>query len=94
MIIKIDDNYRVETDDLNYILIANRETVNPKTKEKGMKDHTLGYFSSLGSALKYMAKYEVRNMQGTCNVDEYLAQCVKKLDRLDAIVDRLDTLEN
>ena len=94
MIIKIDDAYRVETDDLNYILIANRETVNPKTKEKGMKDHTLGYFSSLGSALKHMAKYEVRNMQGTCNVDDYIALCDKELDRMNAIVDRLDTLEN
>lgn len=94
MIIKIDDTYRVETDDLNYILIANRETVNPKTKEKGMKDHTLGYFSSLGSALKHMAKYEVRNMQETCNIDEYIALCEKELDRLNAITDRLDTLEN
>ena len=34
MIIKIDDTYRVETDDLNYILIANRETVNPKTRRR------------------------------------------------------------
>jgi len=94
MIIKIDDNYRVETDELNCILIVNRETVNPKTKEKGMKEHTLGYFSSVGSALKYLAKYEVRNMQETCNIDEYIALCEKELDRLNAIVDRLDTLEN
>lgn len=94
MIIKIDDNCRVETDELNCILIAKRETVNPRTKEKGMKEHTLGYFSSLGSALKYLAKYEVRNMQGTCNIDEYIALCEKELDRLNAIVDRLSIPEN
>lgn len=94
MNIKIDDNYRVETDELNCILIVKRETVNHKTKKKGMKEHILGYFSSLGSALKYLAKYEARNMQGTGSIDEYIALCDKELDRLNAIIDRLSIPEN
>lgn len=94
MNIRIDENCRVETDELNYILYLTKPTVNPKTRVESMKEHTLGYFSSLGSALKYLAKYEVRNVKETCNIDEYIALCEKELDRLNAIVDRLNTLEN
>lgn len=93
MIVRIDDVYRIETDELNCELIAERETKNPKTKEVNIRDHTLGYFSSVGSALRYLAKYEVRKEKKECNFEEYIALCDKELDRLNEITSHLDTLE-
>lgn len=66
--IKINDTYRVEIHNYDFVLI-----------KRGKKcDATLGYFPSLKHALAWLKREEVKSL-GTLTVDEYINE-LRKLE--------------
>ena len=67
-VIKINDTYRVEFHNYDFVLI----------KHGKKYDATLGYFPSLKHALAWLKREEVKSM-GTLTIDEYINE-LRKLE--------------
>ena len=91
-VLQLDDNYRIISDKLNWILEKYEAVIDLKTKQPNgeYKWKTLGYFGNkIDHALKYYVTDSLRN-EGSSNVNNL----INKLNELSSVIERQVKREN
>ena len=80
--IKITDKYFLDADSNNFMLKEKTINKDKKSKNFGKEDYnTLGYYSTIESALKGLVKSELRKFIGKSKIQE-VEDLTKKIDEL------------
>lgn len=86
--IKITDKYFLDSDS-NCFMLKEKIIIKDKTsKNFGKEDYnTLGYYSSIESSLRGLAKYELKKFVGKNKIQE-IQDLIKKIDELNTFFNK------
>lgn len=93
--IKVDDDYVIDLDGMNYIPKVKRTRINKVTKETYEDLETIGYYGTLKGAIRGLLDFKVRNllMEGTKSLETALKCVQTAYKEFDELLERVMNYE-
>lgn len=93
MVIKINENWTIESDTLQWILKFEKEgEVNPKTGRPTLTKDSF-YYNKLSEAIRAYINKMLQSQEGTFTPDDVLEKFIKEEEKLVQLMSKYDKLE-